>query len=217
MLGTRLTRSSLLILGGSWSAYPGDYQEWFIQRCFDALNGVESENLTQAQRLNETAEHRNVGLAIETRPDCVSSRHLAWLRYLGVTKVQMGVQSLDDRILDLNKRGHTAAESRRAAALLRAAGFKIVLHWMPNLLGATLESDREDFERLWDDLCPDELKIYPTQLLANSELYAYWQRGEFMPYTSQQLIDLIAEIKPVYSALLPGQPGDTRYTLHARG
>jgi elongator complex protein 3 len=80
--------------------------------------------------------------------------------------------------------------------LLRAAGFKIVLHWMPNLLGATPESDREDFARLWKDLCPDEIKIYPNQLLANAELYEYWQRGEFKPYTTQELIDLIADIKP---------------------
>jgi elongator complex protein 3 len=86
--------------------------------------------------------------------------------------------------------------TRRATALLRAAGFKIVLHWMPNLLGATPESDREDFARLWNDFCPDEIKIYPNQLLANAELYEYWQRGEFKPYTTQELIDLIADIKP---------------------
>jgi elongator complex protein 3 len=80
--------------------------------------------------------------------------------------------------------------------LLRAAGFKIVLHWMPNLLGATPESDRVDFARLWKDFCPDEIKIYPNQLLANAELYEYWQRGEFHPYTTAQLIDMIADIKP---------------------
>jgi elongator complex protein 3 len=81
-------------------------------------------------------------------------------------------------------------------ALLRAAGFKIVLHWMPNLLGASLASDRADFSRLWDDLCPDEIKIYPTQLLANSDLHAYWQRGEYTPYTTEELISLISDIKP---------------------
>jgi elongator complex protein 3 len=80
--------------------------------------------------------------------------------------------------------------------MLRAAGFKIVLHWMPNLLGASLDSDRIDFTRLWDDLCPDEIKIYPTQLLANAELYEYWQRGEYTPYTTDELIGLIADIKP---------------------
>ena len=97
---------------------------------------------------------------------------MRWYRYLGVTKVQMGVQSLDDRILSLNKRDHTVQDSLRATELLRAAGFKIVLHWMPNLLGATPRSDREDFERLWEEgtFCPDELKIYPASL-EDTELY----------------------------------------------
>jgi elongator complex protein 3 len=121
---------------------------------------------------------------------------LRWLRHLGVTKVQMGAQSLDDHILEINKRGHDVECTRRATALLRAAGFKIVLHWMPNLLGATPESDRGDFARLWNDFCPDEIKIYPNQLLSNAELYEYWQRGEFKPYTTDELIDLIADIKP---------------------
>ncbi|MFH2040266.1 MAG: tRNA uridine(34) 5-carboxymethylaminomethyl modification radical SAM/GNAT enzyme Elp3, partial [Chloroflexota bacterium] len=84
----------------------------------------------------------------------------------------------------------------RAVALLRAAGFKIVLHYMPNLLGATLESDRVDFKRLWTDLCPDEIKIYPCQLLENAPLYAFWQRGEYQPYSQEQLVSLLADIKP---------------------
>jgi elongator complex protein 3 len=96
----------------------------------------------------------------------------------------------------MNKRGHDVECTRRATALLRAAGFKIVLHWMPNLHGATPASDRADFTRLWSDFCPDEIKIYPNQLLANAELYEYWQRGEFKPYTTGELIDLIADIKP---------------------
>jgi elongator complex protein 3 len=112
-----------------------------------------------------------------------------------VTKIQLGAQSLDNHILEINKRGHSVEETNRAVALLRAAGFKIVLHWMPNLLGTTLASDREDFSRLWDNLCPDEIKIYPNQLLANAELFEYWQRGEFKPYSTRELIDMIADIK----------------------
>jgi elongator complex protein 3 len=210
-LGHPTDKIELLILGGTWSAYRRDYQEWFIKRCFDAMNsplppgrvpvrveglGGEGE-LALAQTLNETAPHRNVGLVIETRPDEITPDELRWLRHLGVTKVQMGAQSLDDRILDLNKRGHDVAATRRAVFLLRAAGFKIVLHWMPNLHGATPASDRVDFARLWDGFCPDEIKIYPNQLLANAELYEVWQRGEFLPYTTQELIDLIADIKPL--------------------
>lgn len=216
MLGHPTDKVELLILGGTWSSYRRDYQEWFVKRCFDALNerdaagfqaptaesnkinapSVAAGELAQAQSLNERAAHRNVGLVIETRPDEITPDELRWLRYLGVTKVQMGAQSLDDRILFMNQRGHDVDCTRRATAQLRAAGFKIVLHWMPNLLGATLQSDREDFSRLWDGFCPDEIKIYPNQLLANAELYEYWKRGGFRPYTTQELIDLIADIKP---------------------
>jgi elongator complex protein 3 len=157
---------------------------------------LEIGELENSHAVNETTHHRNVGLVIETRPDEITPDEIRWLRHLGVTKVQMGAQSLDDHILEINKRGHDVECTRRATALLRAAGFKIVLHWMPNLLGATPESDHQDFARLWNDFCPDEIKIYPNQLLANAELYEYWQRGEFHPYTTEQLIDLIADIKP---------------------
>jgi len=218
-VGHPTDKIELLILGGTWSAYRRDYQEWFVRRCFEALNKnganheehkgreegkaenegqnvvPDSGRLAKTQRENETTSHRNVGLVVETRPDEITLDEIRWLRHLGVTKLQMGAQSLDDRVLSLNKRGHTLAETRRAVALLRAAGFKIVLHWMPNLLGATPASDRADFARLWEGLCPDEIKIYPTQLLANTELYEYWQRGEYRPYTTRELIDLIADIK----------------------
>jgi elongator complex protein 3 len=195
-VGHPVDKVELLILGGSWLAYPRQYQEWFVERCFDAMNMQDSTTLEEAQALNENASRRNVGLVIETRPTDINPRSIVRLRQLGVTKVQLGAQSLDDRILQLNQRGHSVTDTHRAVALLRAAGFKIVLHWMPNLLGATTGSDREDFARLWDDLCPDELKIYPTQLLANAELYEYWQRGEYTPYTTQELVELIADIKP---------------------
>ena len=201
-LGHPTDKIELLILGGTWSAYRKDYQEWFIKRCFEAMNHAqddpsrESPTLRDAQTENETAPHRNVGLVIETRPDEITPTELVRLRMLGVTKVQMGAQSMDDAILEANRRGHTVAQTIRAVALLRAAGFKIVLHWMPNLHTATPESDRLDFARIWEDACPDELKIYPNQLLANAELYQVWQQGLYTPYTTQQLIDLIVDIKP---------------------
>ncbi len=210
-LGHPTDKIELLILGGTWSSYKRDYQEWFVARCFDAMNALtpaplpegtgeggegKSVDLPKIHSINESAPHRNVGLVIETRPDEIDPDEIKWLRHLGVTKVQLGAQSFDDHILEINKRGHDVECTRNAIALLRAAGFKVVLHWMPNLLGATPESDREDFSRLWDDFCPDEIKIYPNQLLANAELYEYWQRGEFKPYTTEELIQLIADIKP---------------------
>ena len=202
-VGHPTDKIELLILGGSWSAYSREYQEWFVRRCFDALNETnpddQSQNMTleEAHVLNVHGQHRNVGLVVETRPDLVTPQELAWYRQLGVTKVQIGAQSLDNRILALNKRGHTIEQTLQAMALLRAGGFKVVLHWMPNLLGATLESDRADFARLWVEggLNPDELKIYPCQLLKSAALYRYWQAGEYHPYTEQELIDLIADLK----------------------
>ena len=194
-IGHPTDKIELLILGGSWTAYDHDYQTWFIKRCFDAMNGEEANSLEEAQRINQGAKHRNVGLVIETRPDLITTAELVRMRKFGVTKVQLGIQSLDDEILKLNRRGHTVSQALKGVALLRSAGFKIVLHWMPNLLGSTLDSDREDFERLWVDFCPDEIKIYPTLLLENTGLHEVWKQGEYTPYSTDELIHLIADIK----------------------
>ena len=195
--GHAVDKIELLILGGTWSHYPHEYQQWFVRRCLDAMNEAASTDLPEAQRLNEAASHRNVGLVIETRPDSITAGEVLRLRALGVTKVQLGVQSLDDVILARNQRGHPVAATRRAMRLLRLAGFKIVAHWMPNLLGATPESDLEDFKRLWDDVAlrPDELKIYPAALLENTGLYRSWQRGEYHPYDEDTLVDLLIDCK----------------------
>ena len=200
-IGHPTDKVELLILGGTWSDYAPDFQEWFVRRCLDALNGVNAPSLEEAQRLNETAPHRQVGLVVETRPDCVTPEEVHRLRRLGVTKVQLGAQSLDDRILSLNRRGHTVAQTRAAVRRLRLAGFKIVLHWMPNLYGATPESDLEDFRRLWEDpaLRPDELKIYPCLLVEGTELYRLWQEGKYRPYDEDTLVELLADCK----ALIP--------------
>ena len=142
--------------------------------------------------------HRNVGLVVETRPDWITPDEIRHMRRLGVTKVQIGVQSLDDEVLDLNKRGHTVAEVRQALGLLRTAGFKLHLHWMPNLYGATLDSDRVSFRRFYDDpaIRPDELKIYPCSLIAGTELYQRWLAGDYHPYSEPELVALLADIKP---------------------
>jgi elongator complex protein 3 len=207
-VGHPTDKIELLILGGTFSSYRREYQAWFVRQCFYAMNditpaplsleekGGRGGSIAEAHLANESALHRNVGLVVETRPDEITPDELAWFRTLGVTKIQMGVQSLDDSILEFNLRGHTVAEAHSAVALLRAAGFKIVLHWMPNLLGATPQSDRVDFPRLWEGLCPDEIKIYPTQLLENAPLYEIWKRGEYQPYTTDELVHLIADVKP---------------------
>ncbi|NLG40124.1 MAG: tRNA uridine(34) 5-carboxymethylaminomethyl modification radical SAM/GNAT enzyme Elp3 [Chloroflexi bacterium] len=203
-VGHPTDKIELLILGGSWTAYPASYREWYIRRCFEALNQENPNDdtgevsLADVQKTNSQARHRNVGLVVETRPDLITIENLVEMRRQGVTKMQLGIQSMDDRILQLNKRGHSAEEAEEAICLVRAAGYKVVVHWMPNLLGATPQSDRKDFARLWREggVNPDEMKIYPCQLLRNAELYQYWERGEYRPYEEQELIDLLADIKP---------------------
>ena len=196
-IGHPTDKVELLILGGTWSSYRRDYQEWFVKRCFDAMNGFEATTLAEAQIANTRGRHRNVGLVVETRQDHVDAAELRWLRYLGVTKVQVGIQSLDERVLALNRRGHDVQSTRDAFRLLRLAGFKIHGHWMANLLGATVESDIADFGRLWSDpaVRPDELKIYPCMLVPNAELHDYWLRGEYTPYTEEEVVDVLVACK----------------------
>ena len=203
-IGHTANKVELLILGGTWSAYPQDYREWFVRRCLDAMNaagdpGYEGvATVQEAQRINSRAQHRNVGLVVETRPDWVTPQEIRHLRSLGVTRVQIGVQSLDDEILALNKRGHDVAAVRQALGLLRTAGFKLQLHWMPNLLGATPEKDRADFSRFFSDpaIRPDEMKIYPCSLIAGTELHERYLAGEYRPYSMEELVDLLADVKP---------------------
>jgi elongator complex protein 3 len=203
-IGHDASKVELLILGGTWSAYSRDYREWFVQRCFDAMNAVGdpayggSRSLEEAQAANVQATHRNVGLVVETRPDWVTPEEIRHLRRLGVTKVQIGVQSLDDEILSLNQRGHDVDSVRQALGLLRTAGFKLHLHWMPNLYGATPERDRADFARFFSDpaIRPDELKIYPCSLIADTLLYEHYLAGRYQPYTEDQLVQLLADVKP---------------------
>ena len=196
-IGHPTEKIELLILGGTWSSYRRDYQEWFVKRCFDAMNGFDLPTLVEAQSANAAGRRRNVGLVVETRQDRVDIDELRWFRYLGVTKVQVGIQTLDERILELNKRGHDVQSTRDAFRLLRLAGFKIHGHWMANLLGATVESDIADFGRLWSDpaIRPDELKLYPCMLVPNAELHDYWLRGEYTPYTEEQVVDVLAACK----------------------
>jgi elongator complex protein 3 len=153
------------------------------------------DELRAAQAENERARTRNVGLVLETRPDHIDLEEIIRLRRLGCTKVQLGFQSLSDHVLSANKRGHDVAAIRRATGMLRAAGFKILAHLMPNLLAATPASDMEDIARLFDDpgFRPDELKLYPCSLIETAELMRYYHAGEYQPYEPEQLLSVVCE------------------------
>ncbi len=164
------------------------------------------DELEAAQRDNERANCRAVGLVIETRPDHISEAEVIRLRRLGCTKVQIGFQSLNDTVLALNKRGHDVAATRRAVKLLRRAGFKIHAHWMPNLYGSSPGADLEDYERIFadPDFRPDELKIYPCSLIESAELMQQYEAGDWRPYSHEELLELLVacfKLTPEYCRL----------------
>lgn len=187
----------LRIVGGTWSYYPKKYQNWFIKKCFDAGNKKSSKDLKRAQKLNEMARHRIVGLSIETRPDFINLSEIKRLRGLGVTMVELGVQSIYDDVLKLNLRGHGVKETILATKLLKDAGFKVLYQMMPNLPGSNLKKDEKMFGELFSNpnFQPDLLKIYPCALLKEAPLYKWWKAGKYKPYTESQLINLVKKIK----------------------
>lgn len=152
------------------------------------------EELERQQRVNERARHRVVGLVIETRPDAVAARSLRTIRRLGCTKVQMGVQSIDQRVLDVNERRVDVARMEEAFALCRLFGFKIHAHFMVNLLGSTPAADKADYLRFVGPgpFQPDEVKLYPCALIEGTRLVGRHKSGEWEPYTEEELLDVLA-------------------------
>lgn len=153
------------------------------------------DELEREQRRNETARHRVVGLVIETRPDAITPEALVSIRRMGATKIQMGVQSVDQRVLDANGRGIRVAQIERAFSLLRLFGFKIHAHFMVNLLGSTPEADRLDYRRFVAELAfkPDEVKLYPCALIESSRLRGRYEAGEWRPYTEDELVGVLID------------------------
>jgi len=205
----------MIVIGGTWSFYHPVYQEEFIAECFRACNNFGAKEviskghktLEELQGINEAARCRMIGLSIETRPDYITSYELSRLRKLGVTKVEIGVQHLDNDILRLTKRDMTSEQVAQATEKLRNAGFKVVYHMMPNLPGSDIEKDIAMFRELFSgkDFQPDMLKIYPCMVLKKSELYDTWKEGGFTPYTDDELMEVLSSVKkdiPMYVRII---------------
>jgi elongator complex protein 3 len=183
-----------IILGGTFPALDIKYQESFAKSMFDALNNKKSENLTEAQRLNETAKHRCVGLTIETRADYCFKNHISQMLRLGTTRVEIGVQSIYPEILKKVRRGHTVKDVIQATKLTKDSGLKCTYHIMPGLF-VNLKRDLEQFKILFknENFRPDSLKIYPTLVVEGTELYDLWESGEYHPLTTEDGIKLISK------------------------
>jgi elongator complex protein 3 len=198
-MGHPIEKVELIIMGGTFLATPRDYQYRFIKECYDAMNGVESSDMEEAKRFNETAISRCVGLCIETRPDYCGQEEIERMLEFGATRVEIGVQTLDEDVYRLVRRGHGVAEVIKATRLLKQHGFKAHYHWMPGLPGSTTARDYEMSKQLFDDpdFRPDGLKIYPTMVVKGTELEKWYQEGKYQPYDDETMIDLVADIKAI--------------------
>jgi len=187
----------LIVLGGTWSYYPKRYQTWFIKRCFDGANNSTSPNLQISQKINESAHNRIIGLTLETRPDYISSKEIEGMRILGATRVELGVQSTYDDVLQSNNRGNTVNDIIMATGLLKNAGFKITYHMMLNLPGSDIKKDEQMFEELFSNpyFQPDQLKIYPCAVLKEAPLYELYLNKKYQPYSNEELVNLLIKIK----------------------
>ncbi len=186
----------IIILGGTFLDYPVDYQYEFIKGIYDALNEKKSKNLEQAKKLNETAKHRCVALCIETRPDFAGKKEIERALDFGCTRMEIGVQILDDEIYKHINRAHTVQDVIDATKNLRNAGFKIGYHIMPGLPKSNPEKDLKLFKLLWSspDYKPDQLKIYPTTVMKNTGLERDFKRGKFKPYTLNETQELLVKM-----------------------
>ncbi len=196
-MGHPTDKIEMIIMGGTFLAHPVDYQYEFIKGCYDGLNGMTSPTLEEAKRVNETAENRCTGLCIETRPDWCGPEEIDRMLEFGTTRVELGVQTLNDDIYRLVRRGHRVEDVVRASKLLRESGFKVYYHWMPGLPGSTPEKDLEMSGMLWDNenYRPDGLKLYPTMVVEGTELEKWYLEGRYQPYDDDTMVNLTVDIK----------------------
>jgi elongator complex protein 3 len=195
--GHDTSKVELVLLGGTILAMPKDYQENFVKCCFDALNSSDSNSLLESKKRNETSAHRCVGLTIETKPDWCRSEHVDMLLSYGTTRVEIGVQSLQENVLEFTNRGHSLVDTINSFQVSKDAGLKIVAHMMPGLPLATPERDLQDLNLLFEDerFKPDMLKIYPTLVVEGTALYQQYKMGKYTPYTLDELKEILCQFK----------------------
>jgi elongator complex protein 3 len=209
------TKIELIVIGGTWSVLPEKYKYWYIKECFRGANEFgkykttdnrQKDNLPLGELVkllgaeqirNEKAKYKIIGLTLETRPDYINEKELWQMREFGCTRVELGVQAVDDDILKLNKRGHGVNEIAKATRLLKNFGFKATYHLMPGLPWSSPAKDLKMFKQLFSDerFQPDQIKFYPTVVTKGSLLYRWWKAGKYKPYSDKVLKKLIIECK----------------------
>ncbi len=197
-IGHDTDKIDLIIMGGTFTSRNSQYQEWFVKRCLDAMNGISSSDLESAQELNSHSKRRCIGLTVETRPDYFRKKEqIERMMLLGATRVELGVQILDDQVLNNVERGHGVAEVVEATRECRDLGLKVCYHLMPGLPGSNPEKDLGSFIKCFSDpdFRPDMLKFYPTLVIPNTKIYDMWVEGKYVPYTTEVAVELLSKMK----------------------
>jgi elongator complex protein 3 len=198
-LGHNTDKVELIVMGGTFPATPINYQECFIQKCLDGITGKDTSNVEEAERLAETSERRNTGITVETRPDFARREQVDQMLRMGVTRVELGVQTTHEDIYKLVNRGHTVEDVVKATKLLKDSGLKVVYHMMPGLPGSNFERDIESFRTIFADpqFKPDMLKIYPTLVVKGTKLHEMWKEGKYKPYDTDECTRLLIEVSQI--------------------
>ena len=195
--GHDTSKVELILLGGTILAMPPQYQESFVKGCFDALNSSVGDSLGDSIAKNENSSHRCVGLTIETKPDWCGKDHVDRLLSYGTTRVEIGVQSLREKVLKFSNRGHDVSDTLASFQVSKDAALKVVAHMMPGLPLSDPDSDLADLENLFSDerFRPDMLKIYPTLVVEGTALYQQYKMGLYSPYSLDQLKEILCKFK----------------------
>ena len=195
--GHTTSKVEAIIEGGTFIAVPEDYQRGFVKGVYDGLNGFESASLAAAQSANEAAASRCVGLTLESKPDWCRPVDVDLMLEYGITRIEIGVQSLQDKLLKASNRGHTVEDSANAFQVARDAGLKITAHMMPGLPGVDPATDLADFRALFGEEAfkPDMLKVYPTLVVEGTALEKQYESGHYRPYGLAEVVELLSDVK----------------------
>ncbi|MFX1518697.1 MAG: tRNA uridine(34) 5-carboxymethylaminomethyl modification radical SAM/GNAT enzyme Elp3 [Promethearchaeota archaeon] len=198
LIGHATDKILLSLKGGTVTYLPYEYQLNFVHRCLEALCDVHHSDFEELKRAVETAQRKLVGLIVETRPDYSKISHTDDMLHLGVTTVELGVQTIFDDVYEICKRGHTVQDVIDATRILKDAGMKVAFHIMPGLPGSDEERDLKMFQEIFINpfFKPDNLKIYPCLVIKGTELYELWQSGIYKPYTAETMVNLLSQVLP---------------------
>lgn len=228
-IGHVIDKLEVLVLGGTWCSYPVHYREEFIRDIYFASNTFMSStasihckrqpmSLLEEKKLNKNATCKVIGLTLETRPDTINARELRLFRSYGCTRIQLGIQHIDDDVLKAIRRQCSDATNTKAIKLLKDCGFKVDAHFMPNLPGSSIEKDTnmfvnnllgikkyekfvqptttyEHYEMVNPAMQADQWKVYPCTLVPYTDIEQWFREGKYKPYGQDALLQLLLHMK----------------------